>query len=123
MPGENSFSHVPDLKGISVELPFCRFKYVKVQRSFTEKTETEQCVKSPVPARHHAGGITGSRVILARPAEITTLGVDPMISQASVIHELTHGRITGEFDSFPSRKDSVYPLPREEVGYSVDLFI
>ncbi|MDT8272590.1 MAG: hypothetical protein RRA35_05300 [Desulfomonilia bacterium] len=80
-------------------------------------------MKSSVPARQHLEGISGSRVILARPAEITTLGVDPMISQASVIHELTHGRITGEFELFPSRKDAVYPLPREEVGHSVDLFI
>ena len=124
MPGENPFSQVPDLKGISVELPFCSFKYVKVQRNFSEKSDVEQCVtKPPVRARQPAPATAQSRVILTRAAEVTTFGMDPMVSQAAVIHELAHGRIASEFDDVFCKKEALYPFPKEEVGHSVDLFI
>ncbi|MGC9324044.1 MAG: hypothetical protein ACP5G0_04765 [Desulfomonilia bacterium] len=77
----------------------------------------------PVPAESPIEYASSGRIFVARPADVTTLGVDPMVSQASVIHELAYGRIETELDVFPVAKGIAYPAQKEETVHSVDILI
>jgi len=107
------------MKGIAVELPFVKFRYVKVDRGVTEKPKTTKTIDLTVP-NEEKPSVTSSRLIVSRNAEITTLGVDPMISQASVIHELTYGRIETAQDT---RQSSSYPTVFAQCSHSLDIII
>lgn len=108
------------MKGIAVELPFVKFKYVKVDGGDTVKPKSARTNDLTVPSEERTP-ITASRVIVTRQAEVTTLGIDPMISNASVIHELTYGRI--EDQQGYTQQTSSYPTVFESSSHSLDIFI
>jgi hypothetical protein len=108
------------MKGIAVELPFVKFKYIKVDGGDTARPKSARTIDLTIPSEERTS-ITTSRLIVARQAEITTLGVDPMISNASVIHELAYGRI--ENQQVYTQLASSYPAVFEPSPHSLDLFI
>ena len=120
MPYENDFSRYPSVKGIAVELPFVKFKYVKVDGGDTARSKSARTIDLTVPSEEISPKIT-SRVIVTRQAEITTLGIDPMVSNASVIHELAYGRI--EDQQVYTQLTSSYPAVFEPSSHSLDIFI
>ena len=123
MPYENDFSRYPTVKGIAVELPFVKFKYVKVDGGDTARANPASTIDLRVPSEERTP-ITASRVIVTREAVVTTLGIDPMISNASVIHELTYGRI--EDQQGYTQQASSYPVvfePSSHSLHSLDIFI
>jgi hypothetical protein len=108
------------MKGIAVELPFVKFKYVKVDKGDTASPKSARTIDLRVPNEERTP-ITASRVFVTREAEITTLGIDPMISSASVIHELAYGRIEDQHDY--TQLTSSYPAVFEPSPHSLDIFI
>ena len=120
MPYENDFSRYPTVKGIALELPFLKFKYVKVDGGDTARASSARTIDLRVPSEERTP-ITTSRMIVSRQAEITTLGIDPMISNASVIHELAYGRI--EAQQGYTQLASSYPAVFESSPHSLDIFI
>ena len=58
-------------KGIAVELPFVKFKYVKVDGGDTVKPKSARTNDLTVPSEERTP-ITASRVIMTRQAEVTT---------------------------------------------------
>ncbi|MBN2298939.1 MAG: hypothetical protein JXM72_10115, partial [Deltaproteobacteria bacterium] len=96
-------SQVPNMKGIAVDLPFFRFRYVKVQDDSQKQDQSQGTVKAQSQGTVKARSLEGigdfsgraMRVEYTRPAEVSTLGLDPLVSSASVIHELVYGRIQG----------------------------
>jgi hypothetical protein len=108
------------MKGIAVELPFVKFKYVKVDGGDTARSKSARTIDLTVPSEERIP-ITASRLIVTREAEVTTLGIDPMISYASVIHELAYGRI--EDQQGYMQQTSSYPVVFEPSPHSLDIFI
>jgi hypothetical protein len=119
----NPFSHIQNVKGIAVDLPFCRFRYVTM-----ESDPGKGSVSGDKPAVvSRPGGRIGQRqssvrrIEYVRPAEVTTLGVDPLVSSAAVIHELSFGRISADFTGSMKRRD--YPVLKEDMPHVLDLFV
>ncbi len=108
------------MKGIAVELPFVKFKYVKVDGGDTARPKSARTIDLTVPSEGRTS-LPAPRVIVTREAEVTTLGIDPMISNASVIHELTYGRI--EDQQGYTQQVSSYPAVFEPSSHSLDIFI
>jgi hypothetical protein len=120
MPYEDQFSQYPTMKGIALELPFVKFKYVKVDRGETEKPKNARIIDLTVPSEEKAPISYASRVIVTKEAEVTTLGIDPMISKASVIHELAYGRIETAQDY---NLAASYAASYEPSQHSLDIII
>ena len=119
MPYEDLSTQYPSIRGISVDLPFVKFKYVKVDPIQSEKSNNTKRINVTVPAENRPH-TSVSRMILSREAEVTTLGMDSMISYASVIHELTYGRI----DTAQGQPGtSAYPAAYEPAKHSLDFII
>jgi hypothetical protein len=120
MPYEDQISGYPIVKGIAVELPFVKFKYVKIDGGDTAKPKSSKTINLTVPSEERTP-IAASRVIVTREAEVTTLGIDPMVSNASVIHELTYGRIEDQ-QSYTQQALS-YPTVFASSSHSLDIII
>jgi|SRR5208283_1299751 len=118
MPYEDQFFRYPTMKGIAIELPFVKFKYVKVDWGGPEKSKSAKSIDVTIPSKTNPPAAL-SRVIISREAEVTTLGMDPMISYASVIHELTYGRIETARDS---KQAASYPAVLAS-SYSLDIIV
>ena len=86
------------MKGISIDLPFIKFRYVKL-----DKNEPEEVSPLKITDRssysEDKSSLNARRIVYTDQAQITTLGTDLMVSSASVIHELVYGR-TAEASSF-----------------------
>lgn len=119
MPYEDLSTQYPSIKGIALELPFVKFKYVKVDSIQSERSRNTKRIDVTVPSEDRAP-ITASRMIVSREAEVTTLGIDGMISYASVIHELTFGRIDAA-QEYP--RTFSYPAVSEPSSHSLDMII
>jgi len=96
----------PYMKGIALELPFLRLKYLKVQGYAPDTDDYRNRVtnlkQKPFSPRQ-------SDTIQTRPNisySSATLGQDPMKSRASVLYELTYG--PSHVDMYSSTDISVY---------------
>lgn len=123
MQNGNPFSHISNVKGIAVELPFCRFRYVAIEgdsgRSAISGSKAaapprpyDEVEKRQPPVR---------KIEYVPPAQVTTLGADPLVSSASVIHELLFGRIRSVASSPPGGGE--YPALKEEAPHALDVYI
>jgi hypothetical protein len=118
---EDQFSRYPSMKGIALELPFMKFRYVKVVSDKPEDTSNSRQISTTIPYDDQPTPVVSApRLILSRPAEVTTLGMDPMVSSASVIHELTYGRSEASM-SFSQAVS--YPAVKEPAPHSLDIII
>ena len=121
MAYEEPFSHVTDMKGIAVDLPFCRFRYVKILNDSQKQVRSDSTVQI-APAENTQGTNSKSiRIDYTKPAETTTLGIDPMVSFASVIHELSYGRIDG-YTAGPEGENT-YPVIKDEMPHNLDAIV
>jgi len=127
MDYESAFSHMPTMKGLAVEFPFCKIRYVKVQNDLPAgNTSYNKIASGEQVGRYSAGKAEKPKpeqvvIKYARPAEITTMGSDPMISRASVIHELCYGRT-----QIPDKmlyKEPDYPVFKEGIPHRLDIFV
>ncbi len=118
---EDQLSRYPSMKGIAVELPFIKIKYVKVDRKNPEDARPSRQISTTIPYDEQSTpAVSAPRVILSRKAEVTTLGMDPMVSSASVIHELVYGRIKASTDYSQATS---YPAVKEPAPHSLDVII
>ncbi len=117
----NGFSQVPNMKGISLDLPFFRVRYVKIQNDQHRQVQSENGIHLADAQRSEEIPSRPVRIQYVEPAPVTTLGLDPMVSNASVIHELVYGRITDE--STDARLETTYPEQKEYFPPSLDLIV
>jgi hypothetical protein len=107
MDAENVFSRGGTMKGLAVELPFFKFKYLKIEGNASEQTSQSR-IDTVVDKQLEQKPLARTKIEFVQTPQITTLGVDPMVSSASVIHELAYGRI-GNAPAL-KRPDSSYNL-------------
>jgi len=124
MPYGDEFSRYPSMKGISLDLPFIKFRYVKVD---TNEPEEAYPLRIADRSEHSDEGPSRStqRVIYTSQAQVTTLGMDLMVSSASVIHELVYGRMESPEDAGQPRVGSygLYGMEREFSAHSLDIIV
>ena len=119
MPYKDLSTQYPSMKGISVQLPFVTFKYIKVDAVQSESTSNYSKVQTATTPGNTRPAVL-SRMIPVEAAETTSLGVDTMISHASVIHELTFGRIGPARDHRPP---AAYPAVSDPPPHSLDIIV
>jgi hypothetical protein len=126
MPYGDEISRYPSMKGVALDLPFVKFRYVKVDKNETEPNEANETkylstISSSVPSQDTQSSNV-RRVVYTREAVATTLGMDPMVSNASVIHELVYGRNESSFTATLTQT-AVYPAVKEPARHSLDLVV
>lgn len=132
MAYEKISSQIPTMKGISVDLPFFRFRYVKVEDdSQQQSTASARYPENRIQLQETGGAQSPElredlsaraiKVEYTQRAEVTTLGSDPLVSKASVIHELVYGRM--ESSSAETRTQTSYPVSKEYIAPSLDFTV
>lgn len=103
-------SQLSYMKGLSLDLPFVRLRYLKVKGNAYNRSQSAQKTDGFIPDIKNSRLQGSVRIDNITSPEIPTLGPDPMVSKASVIHELAYGRIEVNTS-----------LPREKTYYSPQL--
>lgn len=123
MPYGDPFPQLTEMKGIAVELPLLRYKYVNARGSQSQITSSENKVSVLPSSEKFSRHAEPIRVNYTQtgPAAVSSLGIDPMVSSASVIHELAYGRIS--FKTQTPGSDREYPVPREYRRHDLDIIV
>ena len=91
---ELSKSAQPYMKGVALELPFLKLKYLRVQ-GYGPKATSDNNI-APAPSENYTNNkqlYAPALDTLTPPPQIITMGPDPMKSRLSVLHELEYGRM------------------------------
>jgi aminopeptidase N len=115
------FSQVPNMKGIALDLPFFRVRYVKIQGEQQKQVQSENKIRTVATEKNEHPSSNAISISYTKPAEVTTLGLDPLVSNASVIHEIFCGRIQGS--AGVSSAHAQYPVQKEYISPSLDLIV
>lgn len=115
------FSQVPNMKGIALDFPFFRVRYVKIQGDQQKQVQPENRVKTATAENYNQSSSKTLSISYTKPAEVTTLGLDPLVSNASVIHEIFCGRIQGSAGVL--KDHAQYPEPKEYISPSLDIIV
>jgi hypothetical protein len=108
------------MKGISIELPFLRFKYVKYSGCEGQARSQGAGRLEAASEEYERPATVSSQVTFRQEAAFTSLGMDPLVSFASVVHELSYGRIT-PVGGVGLR--GTYPRAVEPSPYSLDMLV
>lgn len=121
MPYGDPLSQIGTTNGMAVELRLGTSKYVDGLNGQNKKTSDENAVVA-VPSRSDdKARATPITIDYTSTYSSTSLGMDPMVSQASVIHELAYGRI-GTF--IPKAAGGTgYPIPRDSSTHYLDVVV
>jgi hypothetical protein len=101
-------SQLSYMKGLSLDLPFARLRYLKIEGKASNRNQSAQKPDSLIPDIKDSRLQGSIRTDNVTSPEIPTLGHDPMVSKASVIHELAYGRIEANI-SLPRGKTYYRP--------------
>lgn len=123
MQNGDPFSHISNAKGIAVDLPFCRFRYVAIEGDSGRSSVSESKAAAPPPPYDEMGKRESPvrRIEYVRPAQVTTLGADPLVSSASVIHELFFGSMRAGSPSPVG--GGGYPILKEDAPHALDIYV
>lgn len=89
----------PSLQGMSVDLPFVKFRYVKMEnRSSALWPPAARRVDTTIPSSVESAVSTriSGHITVGQEAKAVSMGMDPIVSFASVVHELAYGRISSD---------------------------
>ena len=127
MPYGDEISRYPSMKGISVDLPFIKFRYVKLDKNESEESKPLRITDNSVQSEDvsNVSSLNVRRIVYTKEAEVTTMGLDPMVSQASVIHELVYGRTesASPFTRTASYPATSYAAVKEPLSHSLDIIV
>ncbi len=112
------------MKGLALELPFLKLKYLKVQGN-GPRTTTGNSI-----APDQGEIYTAAKQLyvpafnsLAVSPQVTTMGPDPMKSRPSVLHELEYGRMSTNTGYNPSGVSAYQGLvPSQITSHVIDTF-
>lgn len=107
MDPENLLSRAFYMKGMAVDLPFVKFRYLKVQGEVSGQAAQRSKVDRVSAKQEERRSLSRVRMEFLPSPTIKSLGLDPMVSSVSVIHELAYGRM-----------EDTLLLPRLVAGYA-----
>jgi len=94
MDAEYIGSHAPYTPGASIDIPVLKSQYLKVQGNISAPSSRKHGLNDVLKASGERPTPEGVKAIYVKTPTIETMGLDPMISSAAVIHELAYGRKT-----------------------------
>ncbi len=110
------------MMGIAANLPLGRSLSINDQVVSSRKKSVESGIQSILndtgSSKPQADAI---RVDYTSFQGAATLGLDPMVSSASVIHELAYGRINVSTSSRGGNTE--YPIPKDSTSHSLDIIV
>lgn len=121
MDPENLVSRAFCMKGMAVDLPFVKFRYLKVQGEVSGQAAQRRKVDSVSAKQEERRSLSRVRMEFQPPSAIKSLGLDPMVSSASVIHELAYGRM--EDTLLLPRLDAKYAAQDMYQSHQLDVFV
>ncbi len=109
---------MPPVSGWEVDLPFMRVRYLRVDENLSrevsaDKLEYANTQQADYSAEGSAAKASGQRI---------GLGHDPLVSKASVIHELVYNRASVQ-DSSPKKNNCSYSDFAEKQDRIIDLCV
>lgn len=117
MGHESISAQMPPRNSVAFELPYASNGHLKVRNSEPQRLFYERTIKNT----GCGSKTTSTRSVYGAMYFVTTYGMDPMVSKASVIHELVHERQNNNvFQTNPCR---AYPVQKEYMHPQVDLRI
>lgn len=121
MANGDPLSLIQGMKGIAANLPLSRSLPVSDQVDSPRRKSVESRTEPVSYDSRSKPQAEPIRVDYTSTMGTATLGIDPMVSSASVIHELAYGRI----DSVKSRTCGIaeYPVPRDSMSHSLDIIV
>jgi hypothetical protein len=122
MSNGDDFSRYPSMKGISLDLPFIKFRYVKVDKNGPEEVNPLRITDRSGYSEDTAS-LNTRRIVYTGQARVTTLGTDLMVSSASVIHELVYGRAEASSFIQSPPAEAYAPEPIRPSQHSLDIFV
>lgn len=121
MPYGDPLSQIGTTKGIAAQLHLGYSRPVEGQDEQAGRTTSGNAVVA-VPSRpREKSQAQPIRIDYTSSSGVTTYGMDPMVSQASVIHELAYGRINTIASK--AATGTGYPIPRDMTMHDLDLFV
>jgi hypothetical protein len=120
MPYGESLSQVGTTKGIAAELHLGALRYVDGQDEYSRASGENAIISLPARTsdKPQAKPI---RIDYTASSGIYSYGMDPMVSQASVIHELAYGRINTAVSK--TGGSTGYPIPRDLNAHDLDIIV
>ena len=110
------------MMGIAANLPLSRSLSINDHVESSRKKSVESGIQSVLndgsDSRNKAEPI---RVDYTSSQGAATLGIDPMVSSASVIHELAYGRIN--VSTSYKGGNTKYPIPKDRTSQSLDIIV
>ncbi len=121
MNPETVLSQNAYVKGLAVELPFFKFTYLKMDGRKAETLSSQDRIGIQTTRERAYTRRTATSSAMPQGATITTLGADPLVSRAAVVHELYYGRPSAEASFSLSGLGYSSPAP-PRAGY-IDLVV
>lgn len=121
MDAENIGSHAPYTLGASADAPLWKSRYLKVQGNISSQTSRKYSVDDVIPTREDTWPQGGIETAYITTPVIETMGMDPMISSAAVIHELAYGRTS--ITKSLVRTDTGYMMQGSYLPVQLDLIV
>jgi len=120
--GEATLDYPSSFRGMSIELPFIKLRYVSFAKPAPKSGAAyARAIDVVVPSGGPPEATTAERVVGGPEARVESLGMDPIVSFASVIHELTYGRI--ETASPAAGRTAAYPVPGGPTTHFLDVVV
>jgi hypothetical protein len=121
MPYGGPLSQIGSMQGRAAELHLGSLKYIENQGGQSSRPSNDTTILAvPVETRDKPQAKT-IRVDYTTSPGINTYGMDPMVSKASVIHELAYGRIDANIPK--TGKGTGYPIPGDYGNHNLDLIV
>lgn len=91
MDAENIGSHAPYMQTVAIDTA-ARYRYLKVQGNISNQTSQRRKVDDVIPRLEEERPLSSIKMQYINVPVIESMGLDPMVSSAAVIHELAYGR-------------------------------
>jgi hypothetical protein len=119
MPYGDPLSQIGNAKGGAAELYLGTLRYIEAQGEQTGRASSENAVVSVASRPSQKSQPEPITINYTASSGAGSFGMDPMVSQASVIHELAYGRISSTVPQ--STRNSGYPIPSDMATHQLDL--
>ncbi len=118
VPLKNSY-HSTYRLGVSVDPPLWNPRYRNAQTNIRNEATRRYSVDEVVPGNEETQPQDGTNTVYVRTPQVFSMGLDPMVSSAAVIHELAFGRMTPP--ASPARNETGYVMQGAYLPAQLDL--
>ncbi len=121
MDAENISSHAPYAAGVSIDTSHVKPRYINAHGTFGNQAARRYGVDEVAAGHEETRPREGISSVYVKAPHVGTMGLDPMVSSAAVIHELAYGRMSAA--ASPAGNDKAYVMRGAYVSAQLDLMV